>query len=305
MSATTADAPPVTFTGTATSAPASQFNIQVVFLDPQPTDVQKAAFLAARDRWQTIIVGDLADVASGIPANTCGAGGPQINGPIDDVVILAAIRGIDGSGQVLARAGPCLTRLSGRLTFAGLVEFDLDDIDFLGSLGSGLSDVAFHEFGHVLGFGTLWSDLGVIISPNSNAVAFTGAAGRQAYTASLSPGSTTPSNADVPVENCVGIPTCGAGTRDGHWREPVFTNEIMTGFYDSGVTNPFSAVSASSMRDLGYVVNDAVSDGFVLPLVLGGFRSGAATVARFREQLAPWPILVVDEQGRVREEARR
>jgi hypothetical protein len=305
LSATTANAPPVTFTGTATAAPASQFNIEVVFLDPQPTDAQKTAFLAARDRWQAVIVGDLADVATSIPANTCGAGGPQISGPIDDVVILAAIRGIDGPGQVLARAGPCLTRLSGRLTYAGLVEFDLDDIDFLGSLGSGLSDVAFHEFGHVLGFGTLWSDLGVIISPNSNAVAFTGAAGRQAYTAALSPGSTTPSNADVPVENCVGIPGCGEGTRDGHWREPVFTNEIMTGFYNSGGVNPFSAVSASSMRDLGYVVNDAVSGGFILPLVLGGFRSGAGTVATFRELLAPWPILVVDERGSVREEARR
>jgi hypothetical protein len=145
----------------------------------------------------------------------------------------------------------------------------------------------------------------VIISPNSNAVAFTGAAGRQAYIASLSPGSTTPSNADVPVENCVGIPGCGAGTRDGHWREPVFTSEIMTGFYNSSVANPFSAVSASSMRDLGYLVNDAVSDAFVLPLVLGGFRSGAATVARFRELLAPWPILVVDERGRVVGEAQR
>ena len=305
LSATTADAPPVAFTGTAVAAPASQFNIQVEFLDPQPTDAQKAAFLAARDRWQTIIVGDLPDVASSVPANTCGAGGAQINGPIDDVVILAAIRGLDGPGQVLARAGPCLLRSSGRLTYAGLVEFDLDDIDFLGSLGSGLSDVAFHEFGHVLGFGTLWSDLGVIISPNSNAVAFTGAAGRQAYIASLSPGSTTPSNADVPVENCVGIPNCGAGTRDGHWREPVFTIEIMTGFYNSGVLNPFSAVSAASMRDLGYVVNDAVSDAFILPVVLGGFRVGAARVSTFRELLAPWPILVVDERGRVVGEARR
>jgi hypothetical protein len=304
LAATIADAPPVTFTGTAVAVPASQFDIQVVFLDPQPSDAQKAAFLAARDRWQQIIVGDVPDFGGGIPANTCGAGAAEIPGPIDDVVIFASIDAIDGAGEVLAQAGPCLVRPSGRLTYAGRVSFDVDDIPFLETLGSGLADVAFHEFGHVLGFGTLWSTLGLLISPGSADVAFTGAAGRQAYTASLGAGSTAPTGAGVPVENCVGIPGCGLGTRDTHWREPIFTSEIMTGYYNRSVVNPFSAVSAAAMRDLAYVVDDAASDAFVLPLVLGGFRSGVAVDRPLREALAPWPILVRDEQGRVLERIR-
>jgi hypothetical protein len=304
LTATIADAPPVTFSGTATAVPATQFAIEVVFLDPQPTDAQKAAFLAARDSWQRIIVGDVPDFGGGIPANTCGVGGAAIPGPIDDLVIFARIDAIDGPGEVLAQAGPCLLRPGSRLTYAGLVSFDVDDIPFLETLGSGLADVAFHEFGHVLGFGTLWSSLGLLISPSSADVAFTGAAGRQAYTASLGAGSTVPTGVDVPVENCVGIPGCGLGTRDGHWRESIFTSEIMTGYYNRGVANPFSAVSAAAMRDLGYGVDDTAADAFVLPLVLGGFRSGGTTDRPLREELSPWPILVMDEQGRVLERLR-
>jgi hypothetical protein len=107
------------------------------------------------------------------------------------------------------------------------------------------------------------------------------------------------------VENCIGIANCGGGTRDAHWRESVFTNEIMTGYYNSSGTNPFSALSAAAMRDLAYVVNDAATDAFTLPLVLGGFRSGVTIERPFREELAPWPILVMDERGRVVGRARR
>ena len=309
LTATIADAPPATFTGTATPIPPSQYDIEVIFLDPQPTAAQQAAFLAARDRWRQIIVGDVTDVGFGIVANgACGGfTTPAVPGPIDDVIIFARIGSIDGPSHILAQAGPCLLRDRGQLAYAGVVSFDIDDLDYLGSLGNGLSDVAFHEFGHVLGFGTIWSNLGVLISPGTADVAFTGTAGRQAYAAMLSPGSTVATGADVPVENCAGYSPsqCGLGTRDGHWREPVFTSEIMTGFYNSSGTNPFSAVSAASMRDLAYVVNDAATDAFTLPLVLGGFRSGAAIDRPFREELAPWPMLLVDAAGRIVGEIRR
>jgi len=307
LSAATPGVAPVTFSGSAVPAPATRFDLQVVFLDPQPTDAQKAAFLAARDRWQRIIVGDVADYGGSIPAGTCGSGAPaaKLSGPIDDVVIFAGIRPIDGSGSVLAEAGPCLGRSTGRLTIAGMVIFDSADLGYLATLAGGLSDVAFHEFAHVLGFGTLWSELGVVQQPGSDQVAFTGPAARQAYASLLDPAQ-RPVSFDVPVENCVGLPNCGAGSRDRHWREPVFGPEIMTGFYNGLVANPYSAVSAASMRDLGYVVDDAAADAFALPLATGGLRAGvAAGTQAFSESLAPWPIRLVDEVGNEVGEVRR
>jgi hypothetical protein len=301
-------ATPATFTGSITPVPASQFNIQLVYLDPQPTNEQKAKFEQARQRWQNIIVGDIPDFPNGFAANAaCGAGSntPAITGPIDDVVIFAGIRPIDGAGSVLAQAGPCQIRATGRLTIVGIVSFDDADVPLLETLGSGIADVAFHEMGHVFGFGTLWSDFGVLQFPGSANAVFSGAAGRQAYAALLNPANPAPASFDVPVENCVGIPGCGAGTQDGHWREPIFGSEIMTGFYNANVVNPFSALSAASMRDLTYVVNDAAVDAFSLPLVFGNLRAGAGGATRLREQLSPWPIQVVDDAGNVVGEARR
>jgi hypothetical protein len=92
--------------------------------------------------------------------------------------------------------------------------------------------------------------------------------------------------------------TGGAGTRDGHWRESVFGNELMTGFYNSG-PNPLSAVSAASLRDLGYVVDDSRTEAFTLPPPLAALRTGTPTGLQLVEALAPWPITAVDESGRL------
>jgi hypothetical protein len=54
----------------------------------------------------------------------------------------------------------------------------------------------------------------------------------------------------VPVEDCVGIPGCGAGTINSHWKEPTFRNELMTGYLNAGI-NPFSKMTIQSLADLG------------------------------------------------------
>ena len=46
----------------------------------------------------------------------------------------------------------------------------------------------------------------------------------------------------------------GSGTAGSHWDEDTFHNELMTGYIDSG-SNPFSAMSAASFADLGYVLS--------------------------------------------------
>jgi len=284
----------VTFAATATAPPASQFKIDIVFLDPQPSDSQKAAFLAARDRWQQLIVGDLNDYGPGFAANEPCAGfdTPVVDGPIDDVVIFAAVRPIpaDGGANILAQAGPCSLRASNLLTIAGIMIFDSDDIATL-TAGASLADVATHEMGHVLGFGLIWSDKHLITNEGGTDPYFTGAGALQAFRAAQNavPFAGNP----VPVEN-----SGGAGTRDGHWRETTFGRELMTGFYNANVANPLSAVTTASMRDLGYLVDDSRSDAYLLPLSLGAFAA-ARPMLEGREQLAPWPIRVTDERGRM------
>jgi len=64
----------------------------------------------------------------------------------------------------------------------------------------------------------------------------------------------------VPVEN-----TGGSGTRDAHWRESVFGNELMTGFVGPGTNMPLSRLTVGSLADLGYSVNFAAADPYTLP----------------------------------------
>src|SRR5204863_6622090 len=65
--------------------------------------------------------------------------------------------------------------------------------------------------------------------------------------------------AAVPVEN-----TGGAGTRDSHWRESLFKNELMSGFI-AAPNNPLSKITAASLKDLGYVVNMSAAEAYALP----------------------------------------
>lgn len=294
LTASAAGFPSATFAATASTPPASQFRIDIVFLDPQPTDSQKAAFLAARDRWQQLIVGDLPDYAAGFAANApCSGFDTPATGAIDDVVIFAAVRPIppDGGTNILAQAGPCQLRQNGLLPIAGIMIFDSDDIATL-TAGASLADVATHEMGHVLGFGLIWSDKGLIVGEGGADPYFIGGGARQAFKAAQNASNPFVGNA-VPVEN-----TGGAGTRDGHWRETTFGREIMTGFFNANVANPLSAVTTASMRDLGYVVDDSRSDAYLLSLAFGALVAGDGAGVEWREQLAPWPVRVVDDRGR-------
>ena len=82
--------------------------------------------------------------------------------------------------------------------------------------------------------------------------------------ARLSAGTTAEYNAltrgnatSVPVDN-----TGGAGTRDAHWRESIFTSELMTGYVGPGAHLPLSRLTVASLADLGYQVNMEAADPF-------------------------------------------
>ena len=91
-----------------------------------------------------------------------------------------------------------------------------------------------------------------------------GQSSKQAFVGALVDGGVY-SEPKMPVE---GEGTCNDGTRDGHWSEAVMGNELMTGFINSG-SNPLSAMTGASLRDLGYVVNDVPSDPYTVPSVIG------------------------------------
>ncbi|MFC3965585.1 leishmanolysin-related zinc metalloendopeptidase [Nocardia jiangsuensis] len=233
----------------------SPFTIEVRFLGGL-TGTQEAAFAAAADRWASVIVGDLPDVEI-----DDGAGGTEL---VDDVLIFAEGRSIDGPGSVLGQAGPTLIRSDSLLPITGEMTFDIADLAGLEDDGR-LQDTITHEMGHVLGIGTLWESLGLLSDPGTDNPTFVGVAAMDEY-GILSGSSAKP----VPVEN-----EGGPGTRDGHWRDAIFQTELMTGFISgAGVANPLSRVTVGSLADMGYIVDFDGADPFELPDVLALLESG-------------------------------
>src|SRR5205085_2342388 len=67
-----------------------------------------------------------------------------------------------------------------------------------------------------------------------------------------------------------------AGTRDSHWRETVFKNELMTGFVGSA-GNPLSRMTVGSLKDLGYVVDMSAAEPYALPNLVALAEAGELT----------------------------
>jgi hypothetical protein len=204
------------------------------------------------------------------------------------------IEPIDGVGSVLGQAGPCFIRVPGDLTVIGRMQFDEDDVEALEQEGS-LSAVILHEMGHVLGFGTLWDGLGLLVDPSEPdpepPLADTHFTGADAIAAFDEAGGADYTGAKVPVMN-VG----GAGTVNSHWRDGVFDPEIMTGFLNAG-PNPLSAITIASLADLGYTVDLSQADPFTLE---PSFRTPGARRGRpLVNDIIRDPIRRVDLNGRI------
>jgi hypothetical protein len=278
-----------TLSTTFTATGMSPFTIELQFLT-DTTSAQGQAFEDARHRWEGLIIGDVPNVQLSATAGQCGDNSPALNRQVDDVLILVTIEPIDGAGNVLGEAGPCFVRNVGRLPVLGLMKFDVADLDLLESSGL-LNAVILHEMGHVLGFGTIWTDKNLLADPSLSGGTDPHFTGPQAITAfNAVGGSNYQGGAKVPVED-----TGGAGTADAHWRESVFGNELMTGFVDP--TDPLSRVTVASMADLGYTVNIAGADPYTLAPGLRAFSRGPQAV--LKNDVLRLPIRVVDEAGGV------
>jgi subtilisin-like proprotein convertase family protein len=234
---------------TTSETPDAGFQVEVRFLGGLSPN-QQAAFASAAERWSQIIIGDVPPVF--LEGET-----------IDDVLIEARGVPIDGPGGILGQAGPRFIRPTSNLPIKGIMSFDTADLDRMEADGS-LEDVILHGMAHVLGFGTLWTNLGLIVGEGSIDPTFVGTNAMREYgilrSAAVSANTNDPT--PVPVAN-----TGGPGTRDGHWREVVFANELLTGFL-SGSLRPISLMSVGAFEDMGYRVSHAVADAYSLPSML-------------------------------------
>jgi hypothetical protein len=133
----------------------------------------------------------------------------------------------------------------------------LDEADVANLQSAGrLQTVVLHEMMHVLGFGTIWTDNGVIDTTDTEDARFLGSRARAACADLHAGGSNCATT--VPVHSAD-----GAGSKFSHWRESLFTNELMTPFLTSGAT-PMSAMTIQSLADLGYVVSTSTAQPFTV-----------------------------------------
>jgi Leishmanolysin len=237
------------------AATKSPFRIKVRFLGGLNAR-EKKAFRNAADRWTRIIVGDLPRVR--VESEV-----------IDDILILAQGVTIDGPGKILGQAGPTHLRprsagAAAFLTAKGIMSFDTDDLAAMDADGT-LNDVITHEMGHVLGIGTLWERKRLIKRAGKSNPTFVGEGAMKEYRKIRGGGR----QRQVPVEN-----TGGPGTRDGHWRETVFRNELMSGFI-SEAGNPLSRITAASLGDLGYKVDLDAAEPYDLPNLMALAEAGS------------------------------
>lgn len=238
----------------------SEFDIELVFeSDEYLSGDVRSAFESATAIWESVIVGDVPDFESPRAPN-CEAN--RIPTFVDDLIIYVRVAPIDGPEGILGAAGPCLIRGEGLpLPFAGRMEFDSEDLVHFAGQGR-LEEIVLHEMGHVLGIGALWGPLDLLSNPAGQGgaapdTAFDGSAALEAFEALG--GEAYEGGAKVPVEN-----SGGAGVANGHWRESVFGNELMTPFM-SQLDGVLSSLTIASLEDLGYVVSYAPAGDYSWP----------------------------------------
>jgi hypothetical protein len=219
---------------------ASAYNITIQFNGTWTQDLHDV-FTSAADRLAKLITDDVPDV------RVITKGVVQV---VDDLLITAELKYIDGVGGILGQAGPTSIRSGSYLPATASMQFDSADAATYQQQGL-FDEIVTHEMLHSVGFGTIWSYLGLVSGSS-----FIGANAVAAYNDLLHGGSAT----GVPLET-----GGGSGTAGSHWSEAVFNNELMTG-YINAAPDPLSKMTVASLADLGYHVNYAGPiDGYILP----------------------------------------
>ena len=241
------------------------FDIELVFLDSF-TERHKRVFQFAARRWMSAITEDLPDYefTQGW-SGRCGGQSYEISAGerIDDlriyVISFDQETFKDEGYSSAAWASSNLLRDETHLPVVGCMGFGFF------SVGPVLVDVGLHEVGHVLGFGTVWNDLGFFQNPPGGDEHFNGPLAIAAFDDA---GGGDYTGAKVPVE--FGF----------HWRSSVLEAELMGGMQlwrPSGAA--LSAITVQSFADLGYGVDVSQADAYTLPRTTSGAKVAVSTPA--------------------------
>ena len=291
------------------------FDIEIVWVGPEPSAANRAAFEAAAARWERVITEDLPEYFFfSHPGHD--PEGEKIYGLVDDLRIQASLSEIDGPGDKLGSAGPVIQRPSSKLPSLAQMKFDTADLARF--TPEGLHDLFLHEMAHCLGFG-FWERRGLLENPSVLVeyitvpwfpfpvpvitlvdpppdTHFTGPLAIAAFDAA---GGSSYMGGKVPVENEKG----GQGTQDSHWRQSVFgpLGEVMEGYANPWATArvPLSAITIQSLADLGYTVDLSQADPYTLPSRPAGKLAASPAHLIPLNCILHEPIAIIEEGGRV------
>lgn len=286
------------------AAPAGNFPLVVRYYGATPPSATiQAAFDCAARRIRAIIRNPLPTVNfNSTSLQGCLGENTTITESSSGLIIYAKVDSIDGPGKVLGSAGPCFVN-SNRTPVLGRMNFDQDDLNAL-SVDGRLGAVIMHEMLHVVGIGTMWTDAQLNPQMWTGAVTDPGFLGQRARNACVDfHGGSNICTTQVPIEDCVGITGCGAGTLHGHWRELIFRRELMTGYVSqAGLQNPFSRMTIEALADLGYGVDPDQSNDYVIPspALMGLIQQGGAGSGELRMPAPTLPTHMIDRMGRLR-----
>ena len=200
---------------TYTAGASGDYNITIQFKGTWTTDLY-SGFTTVADKLCDYIVEDLPNVF-------------YKGKLIDDIVITAELKPIDGEGGILGQAGPTAIRTGTYLPALASMQFD--SADAAAYLEDELwDDIVLHEMLHSIGFGTIWPYLDVV-----DRTTFVGENATAVY------------GGPIPIEQ-----EGGSGTAGSHWDEETFDNELMTGYINA--SNVVLDMTWASLADIGYTL---------------------------------------------------
>ena len=222
------------------------YDIELVFSEAF-SERQKNVLQYVARRWMAVISEDLPDYefTQGW-SGRCGDQSYEIPAGerIDDLRIYMTTFDVDDNPHAVGWGGPHVLREQTQLPVLGCMGFDLERANLL--------ITGLHEIGHVLGFGTIWNDLGFFQNPPSGELHFNGPLAISAFDDA---GGRDYPGAKVPLADPV------------HWKPGVLGNEVMVTVGGGAL----SAITVQSLADLGYGVDVSQADPHTLP----GATSGA------------------------------